>query len=311
MLLEQIINTAVETADAGRVIRAAIGRHQPPGDLDDWEEPACLLLRALFRGDVAAVRDGFGELIDALGEQPLLYVALTKGGNPDRVLASRSIQCVLRRLLTYLPRLGLLRETGRLIKVAQDMELEHPVGRDAITEFDQMFRIGCSGVVRCLVVSSEDWHSQPRRSDLELIDCLEQTVEVLLRFWLVHSRGVRLSVLELVGEQRPWRKLKQFVERYGGDVFTQHFMNLGNLRGILHQGVGAWLESLEEEPGPEEESRLLTELDGPLKRDDAVYHLSLILEAVVENYSEYIDYNSITTQSDRGEMLYTLLDFLR
>ena len=38
---------------------------------------------------------------------------------------------------------------------------------------------------------------------------------------------------------------------------------------------------------------------------------SLAVEAVVENYPEYIDYNSITTQSDRGDMLYTLLDFLR
>ncbi len=35
------------------------------------------------------------------------------------------------------------------------------------------------------------------------------------------------------------------------------------------------------------------------------------VEAVVENYPEYVDYNSITTQSDRGDMLYTLLDFLR
>ena len=31
---------------------------------------------------------------------------------------------------------------------------------------------------------------------------------------------------------------------------------------------------------------------------------------MVENYGEYVDYNSITTQSDRGDMLYTLLDFL-
>jgi hypothetical protein len=36
-----------------------------------------------------------------------------------------------------------------------------------------------------------------------------------------------------------------------------------------------------------------------------------VLEAVVENYAEYRDYNSTTTQSDRGELLYTLLDFLR
>jgi hypothetical protein len=39
--------------------------------------------------------------------------------------------------------------------------------------------------------------------------------------------------------------------------------------------------------------------------------LTLILEAIVENYGEYRDYNSTTTQSDRGELLYTLLDFLR
>jgi hypothetical protein len=32
---------------------------------------------------------------------------------------------------------------------------------------------------------------------------------------------------------------------------------------------------------------------------------------VLDNYNEYLDYNSSTTQSDRGDMLYTLLDFLR
>jgi hypothetical protein len=311
MLLEQIIMACVETADTGRTIRAAIGSHRPETDLNGWEEPAGRVLRALLRGEVTAVREGFSELVDALRGQPLLYVALGKGGNPEQVVASRSIQCVLRRLLTYLPRLGLLRETVRLIEVAQEMELEHPVGRNAITEFDHLFRIGCKEIARCLVISAVDWHTQPRQADSELIDCLEQTTELLLRSWLIHSRGVRLSVLEAIGDQRPWRKLKQFIERYGGDLFTQHFMNLGHLRGILHQGVDAWLESLEEEPGTAEELRLLAELDGPLKRHDAVHHLSLILEAVAENYPEYVDYNSVTTQSDRGEMLYTLLDFLR
>jgi hypothetical protein len=324
MLLEQIMATCVETADAGRVIDSArgggyvqmpypptAGRPQPLRDLDDWEGPATQVLHALLRGDVAAVRGGWTELIDALLRQPLLYVALAKGGDPGRIVTSRSMQRVLRRLLTYLPRLGLLRETSRLIEVAQDMELEHPVGRDAITEFDQIFRIGCKGIVRCLVISSETWYSQTQQSDPELIDLLEQATEVLLRCWLVHSRGVRLSVLETVADQKRWGRLKRFIERYGGDLFSQHFMNLGNLRGILHQGADAWLRSLEEEPGADEELRLLSELDGPLKRGDAVHHLTLILEAVVENYPEYIDYNSVTTQSDRGEMLYTLLDFLR
>ena len=44
---------------------------------------------------------------------------------------------------------------------------------------------------------------------------------------------------------------------------------------------------------------------------EAIDQLTLAIESVVENYREYRDYNSTTTQSDRGEMLFTLLDFLR
>jgi hypothetical protein len=47
----------------------------------------------------------------------------------------------------------------------------------------------------------------------------------------------------------------------------------------------------------------------PLK--NAAFYLTLILEAVIENYNEYRDYNTTTTQSDHGGSLYMLLDFLR
>jgi len=150
-----------------------------------------------------------------------------------------------------------------------------------------------------------------RRADGLLIDCMERVVEMLLRCWLMHSHGVRLSVLETVSDPRSWQTLKQFIERYGGDLFTQRFMNLGNLRGILHQGVREFLETLKEEPDADEEFRLIAELDVTIPLDEAAHWLGIAIEAVVENYGEYIDYNSITTQSDRGDMLYTLLDFLR
>ena len=88
-------------------------------------------------------------------------------------------------------------------------------------------------------------------------------------------------------------------------------MMLGNLRAILRQGIDAYLQSLLDEPDDHEPFRLVAELDGPLSREHAVRWLTVTLEAVVENYAEYIDYNSTTTQSDRGEMLYTLLDYLR
>ncbi|MCP3983489.1 MAG: hypothetical protein GY723_03825, partial [bacterium] len=316
VLLEQIIGTCVETADAGLMICAAVQRRRPPADSDPWEAPAVKVLRTVLRGDVAAVRRNWRPLIEALRGQPLLYIALVRGGDPAQVVASRSVQCVLRRLLAYLPRLGLLKETTQLIETIQDMELDHPVGQGAITEFDQMFHIGCKAIVRCLVVSSEDWYppglgTSPDAADRNLVDLLERVTEAMLRCWLIHSRGVRLSVLEAVRDDGHWQRLQEFVERYGADLFTQHFMNLGNIRAILHQGVEAWLQSLEEVDGAEDQLLLLRELDGPASRPEAIEHLEIILEAVVENYSEYIDYNSTTTQSDRGEMLYTLLDFLR
>ncbi len=315
-LLEQIIAAAVETADAGRLIRVVMGGPPPAADgLLPWEQPVEEMLRAVLRGDVAAIRRQWSDLTAALAQQPLLYVALARGGNPLRIVASRGLQAMLRRLLGYLPRLGLLTETARLIETIQEMELGHPVGPGAVTEFDRMFKIGCKAIVRALVSASQSWRlpktPAPRgRRDAELVGFLEPTIEALLRCWLVHSRGVRLSVLETVAEKKTWRELKQFIQRYGHDLFTQRFMMLGNLRAILHQGVDAYLQSLLDEDA-EEEFRLVAELDGPLRREDAVRHLTVALEAVAENYAEYVDYNSTTTQSDRGEMLFTLLDYLR
>jgi hypothetical protein len=315
MLLDEIIDVCVEMSDASRIVRANM-KHPPKiSGQAAWEALVGDTFAAVFRGDAAAVRKSLPDLLRELRKQPVLYVALARGGKPHRIVTARGLQSVLRRLLTYLPRLGLLTETCRLLETAQKMELEHSAGPGAITEFDRVFEIACRGITSCLIESSAGWRKKSKTStddsDNELIDYLERVVEVLLRCWLLHSRGVRLSVLEVVGDNQRWKLLKQFIEQYGSDLFTQRFMNLGNLRGILHQGVEAYLESLQEDPDSEESYRLITELDGAITREEAAYWLGIVIEAVVENYGEYIDYNSITTQSDRGEMLYTLLDFLR
>ncbi len=52
-------------------------------------------------------------------------------------------------------------------------------------------------------------------------------------------------------------------------------------------------------------------VQGRLEREEANRWLTVVLEGLVDHYAEYRDYNSTTTQSDRGEMLYMLLDFLR
>jgi hypothetical protein len=143
-----------------------------------------------------------------------------------------------------------------------------------------------------------------------LVEALQDLTESQLRRWLAHSRSLRLSVVERLAEPADWQQFVAFVERYGGDLFTQMFLNIGNLRAILHQRAAVWLSNLEQNPEAKD-LRLIRELGEELAREDAARWLTIAIEAVVENYREYRDYNTTTTHSDHGEMLYTLVDFLR
>ena len=278
------------------------------------------------------MRQLWGGFLAGVAQQPLLYVPVARGGEADKIAPARSLQQVFRELLRRLPRLGLLRETCQLLRTARVMEKNHPQGPGAVTEFDRLFEIGYKSIVEALVETSlcsskcheaEDTSATASptpatygrdaepMADAQLIDCLQQVTESLLSDWLSHSNTLRISVLERITTPKAWQELVKFIERYGHDLFTQQFFHLGNLRAILHQGVDNWLERLKEDEESAEQFRLLAELDNGLSRSEAKKHLSLIIEAVVENYGEYRDYNATTTQSDRGEMLYTLLDFLR
>ena len=314
-LLERIIAACVENEDAARLILATIDAGPPAGEIDEWEAAAREVLRAVFRGDAAGVAGAWPRLVAALGRQPLLYIPTARGGNPELVAASQSLQGVLRRLLVYLPRLGLLDQAYELIDTIRAMERDHPVGPGAITEFDRLFDAGHQAIVRLLVISSECWGAGPpdpaEGADRELVECMEKATAPLVSWWLEHSRNIRLSPMEAISDRQRFDAVRKFIQRYGADWFTQQFMNYGNLRAILLRGVDAYLRSLEEEPEAGPHRRLLDDLRNPVARREAVRMLELILETIVEHYNQYMDYNSTTTQSDRGEMLYTLLDFLR
>ncbi len=319
-LLEQMIYTCVQTADAGRLLLAASG--QPVSAAPKRQCPlngraAIAVLRGVLASDVEAVREGWPAFVQWLSEQELLHVPLSKGGRPQRIVKARSCGQMVHDLLGWLPRLGLVRETCQLLDIAQATEVEHPAGPGAVTEFDRLFACGYQAIVRCLVASAEDWDlggetvgAENRTSDMMLVEALQDLTESQLHRWLAHSPTLRLSVVERLVPEPEWRSFVQFVERYGGDLFTQRFLNLGNLRAILHQRVGVWLSNLEQDPEAEE-LKLMEDLGSQLPRDQAVKWLTIAIEAVVENYREYRDYNTTTTHSDHGELLYTLVDFLR
>lgn len=319
-LIDSIIATLVETNDAARLLLAAsVGPEVDMAKADDplwsqlapWQQQCVFLLRDMLHGDVERARKRFPEVLSGLQERTLLYVPVARGGDATRAVAAQNLLQLLRQLLRGLPRLGLVRETCQLLTAIPEMERKQPVGAGAVTEYDRLFSIGYKALVETMVRVSNGSDTQPPASDSDLVDILERLTERALRQWLSHSRSLRLSVIEPLADENEWEVLVAFIRRYGADLFTQEFLHLGNLRAILHQGVASYLHVREVDPHVMPRFRLLEDLDSGIPSDVAVKHLEMVLEAVVENYSEYRDYNTTTTQSDQGDLVYILLDFLR
>ena len=324
-LLENAIESNVDISDACRVLAATTLPERDSAELGELDDrygeddlKSLPVLAAVFRGDSQAVQMAWPSLVVSLRRLPLLYVPLAKGGDPHQLVMAKSRQHLIQTLLAWLPRVGLIFETCQLIETAREMERKHPVGPGAVTEFDELFKIGYKSLVRTIIEAAQQGKDAGsskaaiRRREHAIVDCLKQLTESLLSSWLAHSRTLRLSVLERLKDRQDWQELVEFVERYGSDIFTQRFLNLANLRAILHHGLPLWLEQLLDDEDSPPEWQMLDDLrSGQLLPEVAQEYLMLILEAIVENYGEYRDYNSMTTQSDRGELLYMLLDFLR
>jgi hypothetical protein len=367
-LLDQIITAAIETADARRLLLANL--HGCSDDspavvkqmasLTDDDRLAVETVGALLFENRERIEQTFSRLLVALRTKSLLYIPLARGGDSSAIFQVRLRRRMLSHLLVWLPRQGFFYQTCHLIETARFMEHHNPIGPGAVTEFDDMFKLGFVSLIRAVVqnfVNNHDLSSGGKRTakqgdrppaekllaadqavadqggesdsiDIyqrdgqqldrlepaseEMISVLETATEVLLSSWLAHSRTLRLSVLETVDHPRKWAQLVEFIQEYGGPIFTQSFLSLGNVRAILHQGVASWLDQLIEEGDTESFDHLLEAIDsGRISRGEAEKLLGIVLEAIIDHYSEYRDYNSTTTQSDRGEMLYMLLDFLR
>ena len=373
-LLERIIASAVETADARRLLLANLASFDEVPEsvtkelkqLTDDDRLAIEIVGNLLHGKQEPIEQQFSRLITALRPKKLLYIPLARGGDPGMIYSVRLRRRIMSHLLSWLPRQGCFFQACQLIETARFMEHHNPIGPGAVTEFDDLFKLCFLSMVRAVVRNSVNWRVHELKEappstpiaendasdaksasfdvqslssseldpdkievpnldhrdgeslgDLEpksdeLIAVLEQLTEVMLGSWLSHSRTLRLSVLETVDNSRSWTRLVDFIKKFGGPIFTQSFLTLGNVRAILHQGVGHWLDQIIEEGQEELLGNLFDAIEsGEIERKHVEKILSVVLEAVIDHYSEYRDYNSTTTQSDRGELLYMLLDFLR
>ncbi len=326
-LLEAIITTCLDAHLAGRSLRGSLTawEEEPQAAIAvlaaelrnqgstlsepqiEWEPRFLWLDHALLHGRPALAREVLPLFLRYFRQEPLLYVSLASGGHPRRVLQVRLAQRTLRALLEDLPRLGLLRETFYLLKTARQTEQEDQTTGKRVSEFDRLFQAAFHASVDSLAEAAGELAVRPR----EFIDLLRQIIAPFVAVWDAHSRTLQLSTLDTLHGDQEWQAVRDFVRRYGGDLFHARFMTLANLRGVLHRGVGAYLDYLRENADPLHPVRLLDDLGTRLARPEAERRLQAVLQAVVENYEEYKDYNTTTTQSDYGENLHVLLDFLK
>jgi hypothetical protein len=313
-LLYSVINTCLDmkmavatlTGILQQVEAHAEGSEQGP----DWEAPALRLEQALLGGDPGQVRSALASFLHDFRGQPLLVTPLADGGLPRDILNVRASQAILRALAANLPRLGLLIETYQLLLVARAMEQTHPPKGRGITEFNQLFQTAYQAVIEAAVATARKAEWSPAQ-DQEIIGLLEQLTRPFLQLWVDHSQTLQLSTLERLDSEEEWQKVLSFIRNYGEQIFHAKFMTPANLRGILHRGVGEYLDYLRDDADPLRPVRLIEDLDTKISRTEAIRLLQIILQVLLENYEEYKDYNATSPHSDYGQNLHLLLDFLR
>lgn len=308
-LLERLMSTIIEMEDVCRILAATQTEPIPAND-NSWETLNQRILQAVLHSDVKQIHELWQPFLNVLSEQTLLYRPISRGGSAQKIAKSKGVQTVIQRLLNTLPKLGLMLYSIDLIKISQKIEQTHPIGSGAITRFDKIFEVACFGMVRYIIENSSN--KRPNWSVKSLIETLEKLAETLLLTWLPHANGIRVSSIEPLMGKDQWHRCQTFIKVYGKDLFSPVHMGYGEIQAILHQTVPAWLNSLMNSDDPEVGEKLLEDLrNNKISFDEACHWLNLIYDTIIEYFGQYIDYNSTTTQSDKGEMLYTLMDFLR
>ncbi len=305
-LLNQVIATCLDHALAVGALRG-LSIDVNEDESESWAPSVIRIERAMIRQEADGARAALPEFVARFRDEPLLYTPLSHGGHPRLILQASLAQMMLRGLVHNLPKQGLLRETYQLLRLARSMEAGQTLNGPRITEYDRLFQLGLQAAVDAVVDAGQREVVGPAR----MVEALESVVEPFAVTWRDHSQTLRVATLELITQERDWAKMVDFIKRFGRELFHAKFLAMANLRGILLRGVGAYLNDLQAEPDPLHPLQLIEQLDNGISRNDAERILQIILQTLIENYDHLRDYNATTTQSDYGDNLHRLFDYLR
>ncbi|MEO2032563.1 MAG: hypothetical protein ABGZ35_10810, partial [Planctomycetaceae bacterium] len=314
LLMQNAISTTVEFLLAERLLGAlliGVNKDDEPTE-SQFGGHLIRLLRCVLTDDTAEVKRQFPEFLKRLRKRPLLYVPFESGGNPKDILRARTLQAIIRLLLSQLPRLGLLRHTYQLLQTACRMERTRRPPGQAVTEFDRLFRIGLTSSVEAVLRAARRWKLETANQRRNAYRRIQRLMDSHGMLWAQHSSSMRLSIVEELHDEERCDEVREFIEAYGDDLFHTRMLTLGNARAIVVHGAESLLDELETNVSPYQQVRIIDDLqEGRIDREHAIDIMEFVYESVVDNFDVFLEYNTTTTQSDYGNRLYCLMDFLR
>ncbi|GAB6184834.1 hypothetical protein JCM17478_03360 [Thermopirellula anaerolimosa] len=318
-LVERVALAAIQAGDTRRFLAAALPESlgetvalRLAGDWA-WEEAFVGLLRTLLHNQLESLESAWADFLISVRISEPLYTPVWRGGHPRQYVAGKSLYRSLATASAMVLRRGLAAPALSALSLLRDTEKQVAGRGGRVSEMEQVIRAITESVAKSLLIAGRD-------ADLEasaggkrrpgLFQSLWRAASRLQRAWPELTAEIYISVVETVGSVRDWEEITRFIRTYGGEIFTQEFLDYNHLRGLALTGADRFLQELERN-GDRNEWRLVRDIrKGQIAIAKAAKNLQFIAEIILENYDEYVDYNSLTTHSDYGENLHCLLDFL-
>lgn len=309
-LLERLLHTALDLLNLRYLLRAIL---LPSGDQltedDQWEVYYPRLLRAVLYQDQGTFDKLMENFQGVVSSRPLLYQSLTRGGTPRNYFQARGTHRALGLLAFIMARAGWAGAMIAFITLVKSAEQKQSGEGGKISEIEHLFEAGAEGLFTALLAVERD--TAGRGSHRETIEVCDKACQVLADFWATMSQEIYLSTLETAPFHRGWQHIREFIRQYGQEIFSPTFMTPPSLKAVLTLGPATWLRMVRDS-GEDQWPRLSEALQrGEVNVKKAAEYLRMIIESVLENYEDYLDYNAMTTQSDYGQNLHVFLDFLR
>ena len=312
-LLERALHAALDIANLRFLIRAAMGDRFPtePTVRDEWEDVYSGLLRSVLFSQPEIFEESLEKIPALINERPVLYQPITRGGSPKTYFEARVLHRSLGLLVYLASRAGWVLPALSVVSFVKSAEQSQVESGGKVSEIERLFEALAEGIMAALVAAPQNPRISAEEHRHRILENLITVAQVLADFWMALSQEIYLSTLETTPFQKQWRDLRKFIMDYGQAIFTPTFMAQANLRGVLTTGPIRWLEAAIESDEPQFQKLCDDVRPGELPLAKAGEYLRLIIESVLENYEDYLDYNSMTVQSDYGQNLYILLEFLK